>query len=305
MPVRSTSSRAFWEATATIPSGLEEKFSPILLDHFGPAVTSYTDFETGRTTVGIYLQKKDQWNPELIQKIAAIWERVRPSREMRFPTFQLKRVRPRDWAESWKRHFKVIRIGNTLQVCPPWVKIRVPRDCKVVVLEPGLSFGTGQHPTTAFCLNEIVRCRKFASSFLDAGTGSGILAIAAARLGFAQIEAFDFDPEAIRIARGNASRNSVARQIRFAVRNVAKLARTGTKFDLICANLIANVLVAHRDALLSRLSRNGTIVLAGILKTEFIAVQRHFEAAGLRLVRSKALKEWRSGSFMFQQLPRK
>ena len=100
---------------------------------------------------------------------------------------EIAKVKREDWAESWKRHFHPIEIGKTLLVKPSWSKKRPAKNQAVVILDPGLSFGTGQHPTTSFCLHQIARGRKNGTprpSFLDIGTGSGILAIAAAKLGY-------------------------------------------------------------------------------------------------------------------------
>src|SRR5205814_9828492 len=110
---------------------------------------------------------------------------------------KLERVRSQDWSESWKRHFKPLEIGRELLIRPSWSKRRAHKDQAVVVLDPGLSFGTGQHPTTAFCLRQLAtrRIPGQAQSFLDIGTGSGILAISAARLGYGPIRAIDSDSE--------------------------------------------------------------------------------------------------------------
>ena len=129
--------------------------------------------------------------------------------------FALAKVRRENWAESWKRHFKPIEIGGELLIKPSWSKRRAKKNQAVLILDPGLSFGTGQHPTTSFCLEQLVQHRtiKADQSFLDIGTGSGILALAAAKLGYSLVEAFDFDPEAVAIARTNARRNRVSDKI--------------------------------------------------------------------------------------------
>ena len=130
---------------------------------------------------------------------------------------RLNKVPPEDWAESWKRHFKPIEIGGDLLILPSWSKRKPKTGQAVVVLDPGLSFGTGQHATTSFCLNEIVKLRRSSKaselSLLDGGTGSGILAIAAAKLGYKPVEAFDFDPVSVRVARANATSNGVNRKV--------------------------------------------------------------------------------------------
>ncbi|MGH7977314.1 MAG: 50S ribosomal protein L11 methyltransferase, partial [Limisphaerales bacterium] len=213
---------------------------------------------------------------------------------------KITKVKREDWAESWKRHFKPIEIGNALLVKPSWSKKRAQKNQAIVVLDPGLSFGTGHHPTTSFCLNEIVRRQKFGSrqSFLDIGAGSGILAIAAAKLGYKSIRAIDFDPEAVRVAKANARANGVLQKIKIVRGDVAKFrAKPKEQFDLVCANLISDLLVAERKKITAQLRRGGILVLAGILSQEFSEVQKAFENCGLKLVSAKSENEWRSGSF--------
>jgi len=135
-------------------------------------------------------------------------------------------------------------------------------------------------------------------AFLDIGTGSGILAIAAARLGYAPVDAFDFDPEAIRIASANAKRNRVLNKLHLFEQDVTKLPPAGLKYSVICANLISNLLINARNRILARLAPGGVIVIAGVLKTEFHTVRRAYENAGLRLVASRIQKEWQSASFL-------
>jgi ribosomal protein L11 methyltransferase len=137
-----------------------------------------------------------------------------------------------------------------------------------------------------------------ANSFLDIGTGSGILAIAAVKLGYAPVHAFDFDPESIAVASANARQNRVHGQVRIWRADLLKLPRRNARtYDVICANLISDLLVAERDRILARLNPNGLLVLAGILKREFVVVQRAYERAGLKLVSSAIKNEWRSGAF--------
>ena len=242
----------------------------------------------------------------------------------------IAKMRREDWAESWKRHFKPIEIRfqsrrnelresltlhgksgrrgtppserRSLLVKPSWSKKLPRKNQAVVILDPGLSFGTGQHPTTAFCLHELVRCGKFEArrSFLDIGTGSGILAIAAAKLGYSPVHALDFDPEAVRVARANARANGVHKKLRIARRDVTKLPiHPARQYDLICANLISTLLIAGQRRMVAQLNRGRTLVLAGLLKSDFSQVRKIFAEIGLKLATSKTEKEWRSGSFRF------
>ena len=181
-----------------------------------------------------------------------------------------------------------------------------------MILDPGLSFGTGQHATTSFCLHQIVAavCRPSQAakrspsaatkSFLDIGTGSGILAIAAAKLGYKPVRAFDFDPEAVRVARANARVNHVEPKLKIARGDVTKLPiHPAQQYDLVSANLISNLLIAERKKIAAQLRPAGILILAGILKSEFGEVQKFYEDLGLKLVSAKSKREWRSGAFRF------
>jgi len=212
----------------------------------------------------------------------------------------LARVRREDWAESWKRHFKPIEIGATLLVKPSWSRRRAKSGQATVVLDPGLSFGTGQHATTRFCLRQLTRFRnrRVSQAFLDVGTGSGILAIAAAKLSYGPVSALDYDAEAVAIACVNARRNGVERLIRFYRKDITKPRRKSRRrYTVICANLIANVLLSARDWICERLAPGGVVIVAGILKAEFRQVRVAYEAKGVRLVAQRIEKEWCSASF--------
>jgi ribosomal protein L11 methyltransferase len=133
---------------------------------------------------------------------------------------------------------------------------------------------------------------------LDIGTGSGILAISASKLGYSPVHAIDFDFEAVRIARNNARRNRVENHIRISHQDLTRLpVRPKRTYSVICANLISSLLLANRRLILVRLQPFGVLVVAGILSTEFEAVKRAYGTAGLRLVASRAEGEWRSGAF--------
>jgi ribosomal protein L11 methyltransferase len=311
--------KSLWKISAATTPEAEDAVAEMLRALLNRAAVSYHNLETGFSTVTVYCESKPVAG--LRKTIAAALARIRECGLKIGPgKISIAKVQREDWAESWKRHFKPIEIGDALLVKPSWSKRKPRKNQAVVVLDPGLSFGTGQHPTTAFCLREIVRrkllqkergqsAREFKTghhadepsalqSFLDIGTGSGILAIAAAKLGYKPVHAFDFDDDAVEIARVNARRNNVAGKIRFWRGDVVKLPlRPARKYDLICANLISDLLVSERRRITAQLNRGGTLVLAGILKSEFQEVQSAFEMSGLKLLSSKTEKEWRSGSF--------
>lgn len=210
----------------------------------------------------------------------------------------IEKVKREDWAESWKKYFKTIRIGRKLIIKPSWSKEKGAKGQAVVELDPGLSFGTGQHPTTWYCLKQIVETLRPGASLLDIGCGSGILAISAAKLGYAPVEAFDFDPVAVRIAQANMRRNRVDTKIKCVRSDLTKLPlKSARKFDIISANLIADLLIDESDRILNRLSADGHLIVAGILVTQFPEVRETYGTKGLRLLDTKTEREWQSGLF--------
>lgn len=296
--------RPLWSVSVQTTREAEDAVSEMLSDLFGCHASSYFDFEAGKCHAGVYVH--GQIGPDARRKIQEGLNHIGDCQLDTGPAkISIGRVRKEDWAESWKRHFKPIEFGDLLLVKPTWSKKKPRRNQAVVILDPGLSFGTGQHPTTAFCLSEIaknsprLKLKKNGQAFLDIGTGSGILAIAAARLGYAPVRALDFDAEAVRAARANARRNGV--NIRIVRGDATRLPKRPKKrFHFICANLISGLLVKGRGRILAQLRRDGILVLSGILKREFSDVRRTYEEMGLKMVSTKGEKEWQSGSFCFQ-----
>lgn len=292
--------QTLWEVCLHTTAEAEDAALEALAAEFGAPASGYTDFATRVTRVSVYLENKPA---ALGRAIQAVRSRMRAARQGGADTgggaIVAREIQHENWAESWKRHFKPLSIAGRLLLKPGWSRRKAKPGQRVVVLDPGLSFGTGHHATTAFCLREVARfCGRGGGSFLDIGSGSGILAIAAAKLGARPVDAFDSDPEAVRVARENARRNRVARKARLAQADLARQPRKPKRaYDLVCANLVSGLLLQERDKIVARVAPGGTLALAGVLQPEFAAVQEAFEAAGMRLVRRRDEKEWASGAF--------
>ena len=268
----------------------------------GQTPSSYADAVTRLSTVSVYgeIETRDiagikRRLREGLQALAADGIEVGPAR------IQVKKVPARDWSESWKRHFKPLDLGPRLLVKPTWSRRAPKKTQALVVLDPGLSFGTGQHATTRFCLEQLVALRapeNASQSMLDVGTGSGILAIAAVKLGYRPVDAFDFDADCVRVANENTELNGVARELTVTHDDITQVPKKPKqRYSVVCANLIYDLLIAERDRLLARVAPGGSLVLAGILETQFTLVRKTFEQAGWTLVASTIDKEWRSGTF--------
>ncbi len=194
-----------------------------------------------------------------------------------------------DWEAVFRRHHRPVAIGTRLLVAPPW-DIPAAAGREVLVIEPGMAFGTGQHETTATCLEEIdaAVAGRGVRSALDVGTGTGVLAAALARLGVPRVVALDTDLAVLPLARANLTRNRAA-----AVGLLAGgVAAVGGRFDLVVANLLADILVAEAGALAAALAPGGRLVVSGLLDTQAAAVAAAF--TGLRLTATRAAGPWRT-----------
>ncbi|MBX3733882.1 MAG: 50S ribosomal protein L11 methyltransferase [Verrucomicrobiae bacterium] len=281
--------------------GDEGPVAALLESECGSPPVTFTDLTTGECTVSAYLPLSRAQAAPMRSRLQGRLKALCAGGEVTGPvTVRMRRVPARDWSESWKRHFKPIAIGQLLLVLPTWSRRR-PRSGQVrVLLDPGLSFGTGQHATTRYCLERIVALRRpdRLQSLWDVGTGSGLLAIAAARLGYGPVGALDHDPAAVRIAGENCRLNGVADRIVPEVADLTRLPRRpDRRYDVVCANLMADLLVSERARLVARLKSGGALVVAGILREQFPSVERALEGSGLRRCGARTEGEWRSGWF--------
>ncbi len=290
-----------WQVSIEVPKCLDEPVTEMLSVLLEQPASAYCPLESDLAIVSAFITERSQWTKE---KSLFIKEQVfeffpEETRYLDWKT-SCRKIKANDWQESWKKHFKPLEIGNRLLIKPSWNRRKPKKNQSLIILDPGLSFGTGQHATTRFCLEEIERLHSTISSpsLLDIGTGSGILAIAAAKLGFKPIKAFDFDPDSVTVTRENAETNHVADQIKLSRSDLTKLKpETRIRFDVVCANLTHDLLKSCAEVIFNRVKPGGYLLLAGILREQFPAVKKRFQLLGCNLLRSQDEKEWKSGSF--------
>jgi ribosomal protein L11 methyltransferase len=202
-------------------------------------------------------------------------------------------VHEADWAEAWKAYFPVLRVGRRIVIRPTWRRHRRSPDDVVLALDPGMAFGTGLHPTTRLCLAALERVADRGdldrARVLDVGCGSGILAIAAAKLGAAEVRGVDTDPIAVEATVANAARNRLRRRI--SARHGSLPSGVGPS-DLVLANLVAGVLVPLAPRICEELRPGGTVLASGIFVDRESDVRAAFAAAGLETVERSAEGEW-------------
>jgi ribosomal protein L11 methyltransferase len=212
-------------------------------------------------------------------------------------TLSQKRVVDPGWGEAWKEYFKPLRISPHFVVKPPWEPYRPKQKDVVIEIDPGMAFGTGSHPTTRMCLQileEVIQNGANVRSVLDVGTGSGILAIAARKMGVKHIVAIDIDPVAIKGARENAALNKVNTGIHFRIGSPEGVRRT---FDLVLANLLPQELLGLVPDLARRVAPGGAVIVSGFLRKQKGEIVKAMEKERLEIQDSRAFKGWHSFVF--------
>ena len=202
-------------------------------------------------------------------------------------------LKERNWNSSWRRFFSPQRVGKAFLVAPPWTKLPHLHGRELITIEPGMAFGTGTHATTRGCMEFIESVtqslRGQTITALDVGTGSGILAIALAKLGAARVWALDNDPIALKVAKENFLNNGVAQRV-FLYRS--SLNRLRRSFSVVVANLTADTIHGLAASLTKHVAPRGFLILSGILKPQAKEVFLSFSANGFRLLKQKREKEW-------------
>ncbi len=284
----------------TVTPANEDAISELLLRELGAPAAVFHDLEADTRHASVYVELPEAaLRAKRADLGAALRRLIDCGVDARNAHITFRKLKPQDWAESWKRHFKPISIGKSLLVKPSWSRRKPAAGAKVIILDPGLSFGTGQHPTTRFCLEQLAAARVSgtAQSFLDMGSGTGILAMGASKLGYQPVEAFDFDPAAVRIANDNARRNEIT-NVKFARRDLTTLpSRSSRRFTVVCANLTHDLLIGEARRIANRLAPSGWLILAGILNTQFSGVAAAYRKLGGRCTARRTEGEWTSGVF--------
>ena len=201
-----------------------------------------------------------------------------------------------DWRDSYKAHFHAWQFGR-LHWVPVWERetFRLPAGDAVLWLDPGLAFGTGNHETTRLCVERLVElaCELGpVGRVVDAGCGSGILALSAAKLGYRGVSGFDNDPEAVRVSEENAVLNGLERDVRFFAGDLVS-GFAGGPADVVLANILANVLIEYRRELTAAVAPGGTLILSGILAAECAQVREAYRAVVPEWAQdSRTMGEW-------------
>lgn len=195
-----------------------------------------------------------------------------------------------DWVETWKQYFHITRVGKRFVIKPSWEDYQPEPGDIVIEIDPGMAFGTGYHPTTQICLLMLEKYMKPRKTVVDFGTGSGILAIAAAKMKASLVIAFDVDPVAVQAARENVVRNDT--------QDVTEVHQTdsprfiGMEVDIVTANLIADIIMKNAEAMANLLRTGGILIASGVIKERQLEVEQSLRNVGLEIVETPTDGEW-------------
>jgi ribosomal protein L11 methyltransferase len=238
------------------------------------------------------------WLPD-VAGIASQRRAVRRALASLPATLRTRWLREEDWAEAWKAFFPVLHVSRRLVICPAWRSYRARAGESVIRLDPGMAFGTGQHPTTLMCLLALEQTVRPGADVLDLGTGSGVLALAAARLGATGVLALDNDPQAVQAARENVRLNSLEAIVRAeeGTLDPSTALRAGSpphQFAVIAANISPSVIVELAAAMAATLNPGGVLIAGGFSERRSADVAAALTAAGVTVERTLSDGEWRT-----------
>lgn len=206
----------------------------------------------------------------------------------------LDTVRQEDWENNWKQYFKPFKVGETFYIKPSWETLDDVEGRTVLEIDPSSSFGTGTHETTQLCICFLEKYLKKGDRVLDMGCGSGILSVAASLLGAKDITAVDIDPIAVKIALENAQKNGMDLKtfVGDAAKDEALCQKIGGGYQVIAANIVADVIISMRSIFLDKLSPEGVLIVSGILAPRADEVIQALTGAGLQLVEKRRNGDW-------------
>ena len=262
--------------------------------------TSYFDRDDDVARMNLYYETTEEASNTLqkVQEAINGWQEIFELDLSKLEIFT-REIKKEDWAESWKSFFHVIEVSDRLVVKPSWESYDAKEGQILLEIDPGMSFGTGNHGTTRACLEYLDQLAGGKKTFIDMGCGSGILSIAASKLGYHDITAFDYDSDSVKISAKNFEL-SKCDGIEVFEQDLSKYVSDNT-YDLVVANILAPVLIANSAKIVAALKKGeaSRLILSGILHKQFDDVVTAFEKHGLKCIDHKKISEWSSGLLSF------
>ncbi|MFO7821979.1 MAG: 50S ribosomal protein L11 methyltransferase [Lentisphaeria bacterium] len=294
-----------WVVEFDLAPGQRGLIEEILSAH-GQEYALWENRESGQSMVRIYCEDEQTaaQTDERVHQWLISWSA--PALE---PLPEIKRytLLNENWTESWKQYFSVSKVSSRLVIKPSWEEYQPVGDDIVLEIDPGMSFGTGQHGTTRACLQfmDELSEKLGAVSLLDAGCGSGILSLAASKLGFAPIFAFDHDPGAVAVTREHLEPFAVEHPVHLTCSEIEAYTPP-QPCRVVVANILAVVLLKHAEKIASFVDNSrkqpGYLILSGILEDQYAEIYERFTKLGFVEVMTNQLDEWKSGCFRLGDL---
>ena len=296
------------EIKITAAKADEEVLTAILLDFSeqGVFVEDYSDLRDGEWDyIDEELAKQDREHIKMhiyladtmsvLSTMCAVKERLKSARKsglLGSLSVDIRATEDSDWENGWKKYYKPTAIGENIVVKPSWEEYEASSGEIVITLDPSSAFGTGAHETTRMCVKSLEKYVKKGQKVLDLGTGSGILAVAAALLGASEVDAVDIDASAVRIANLNAERNEVLESINAYRGDLFEM--VDESYDVIVANIVADVIIDIMPRVSLFLKPNGRFIASGIILERAEEVEEEAARVGLRTVERLEEGEWRA-----------
>jgi ribosomal protein L11 methyltransferase len=264
----------------------------VVLEQLGVSDDPEPDALDPAVTVKIYVAEKED-TPALRRRIEKSLYHLNRLYPVPAPLF--RRLEEADWAHAWKAHYHPFRLGRRLWIQPSWTKDTGPEvnaGDVVLTLDPGMAFGTGLHPTTQMCLQTLEQLTRPGMRVLDVGTGSGILAIAAAKLGATAVVAVDTDQVAVTAALENVRQNDVQSNVVVQQGSLSDVA--AKEWDLVVVNILAPIIASmlSQDRLLDYLAPGGRLILSGIIDEQRDVISDAVADAGGRIHHTMSIRDW-------------
>lgn len=261
------------------PHGIWEIIDPKLLENMPEDVLVHAWFEP------------DSWSGTISGSLKYELENLKHSSpDLGSLVLDTREAKDEDWSETWKQYYKPFSISEKLVVKPSWEEYTPQGDEQIIHLDPGMAFGSGTHETTGMCVSLMEQNIRGGETVLDIGTGSGILAIAAALLGAGSVLAVDIDPDAVRVAKENVERNGVSAVVD--VRQGDLLANVDSGCDICVANIISDIIIRYAGAFFSHVRKGGLFICSGIVNVREKEVEAALTGAGFVIHRTEHRGEW-------------
>lgn len=254
----------------------------------------YTDIPEAQNTEVVTVKAYLPVDDELDEKLRTFEQEVNKLTERNVDkgpgAISCSEIQDEDWSETWKQYFHTEKVGGLIVIKPTWEAYEASPDDIVIELDPGEAFGTGTHPTTSMCIRELEELVRGGMKVFDVGTGSGILSIAAAKLGATDITAVDYDATAVKVAEANIRQNQVESVIRTGRSDLLK--QVDGKADLVIANIIADIIIRLFDELEEHLNPGGTLLASGIISDRIADVTASALEHGFTIDKVMEAKGW-------------